>query len=193
MPKIVDAEIQRGEIRSAARRVFAERGVRGTGLAHVADAVGMGRSSLYHYYPDKDALLADLVQEMLQQELALFRACLHGDGTPLARLERLARACGALFPEWAAFGRMILDLRLEDAGVLKAYFRSLRRDLSAVISEGQRDGSLSKELGAEVAASVLIGAIDGLLLQYFIDARALPKPAELAEALCTTTRRILIR
>ncbi|HIE60581.1 MAG TPA: TetR family transcriptional regulator, partial [Microbacterium sp.] len=42
MPKIVDAEVQRDEIRDAARRVFAERGVRGTGLAPVAAAAGMG-------------------------------------------------------------------------------------------------------------------------------------------------------
>jgi AcrR family transcriptional regulator len=192
MPKIVDAEIQRNEIRDAARRVFAERGVRGTGLTHVADAVGMGRSSLYHYYPDKDSLLADLVRDMLAQERALFRACLR-DGTPLERLERLARACGALFPEWAAFGRLILDLRLEDTKPLKLYFRGLRRDLAAVIAEGQRDGSFSKELGADVCASMLIGAIDGLLLQYFVDTRAFPKPAEVAEALCTTTRRIVLR
>lgn len=193
MPKIVDAEIQRNEIRAAARVVFAQRGVRGTGLTHVAEALGMGRSSLYHYYPDKDALLADLVHEMLEQEQALFRACLRGEGTPLARLERLAEACAGLFPEWAAFGRMILDLRLEDAKLLKAYFRSLRRDLTAVIAEGQRNGGFTRELDAKVCASVLIGAIDGLLLQYFVDEHALPEPAELTEALRATTRRIVAR
>jgi len=191
MPKIVDADIQRDEIRAAARRVFAQRGVRGTGLTHVAEAAGMGRSSLYHYYPDKDALLADLVHEMLDRERALFRACLRRPEPPLARLEALARACGALFPEWAAFGRMILDLRLEDARLLKSYLRGLRRDLAEVIAEGQDDGSLSPELGADACAAVLIGAIDGLLLQYFVDPRAFPKPAELAEALCVATRRIV--
>jgi len=192
MPKIVDADSQRDDIRKAARRVFAERGVRGTGLAHVAEAMGMGRSSLYHYYPDKGSLLADLVHEMLEQERALSRACLR-DGTPLARLERLARACGSLFPEWAAFGRLILELRLEDVKPLKSYFRALRRDLGAVITEGQQDGSFSKELGADICASMLLGAIDGLLLQYFVDPGAFPKPDDLADALCTTTRRIVVR
>jgi len=192
MPKIVDADSQRDDIREAARRVFAERGVRGTGLTHVADAVGMGRSSLYHYYPDKDSLLADLVREMLEQERALFRTCLRG-GTPLSRLEKLARACGALFPEWAAFGRLILELRLEDAKPLKRYFRGLRRDLGAVITEGQQDGSFSNALGADVYASMVLAVIDGLLLQYFVDPAAFPKPEALAGALCTTTRRIVAR
>lgn len=192
MPKIVDAESQRDEIRDAARKVFAERGVRGTGLTHVADSIGMGRSSLYHYYPDKESLLADMLREMLQQERALFRACLK-EGTPLARLERLARACGALFPEWAEFGKLILDLRLEDTKPLRSFFRGLRRDLAAVITEGQRDGSFAPELRPETCASILIGAMDGLLLQYFVDPKAFSEPSEVAEALCAATRRIVLR
>lgn len=191
MPKVVDPAIQREEIRAAARRVFASRGVRGTGLTHVAKAAGMGRSSLYHYYPDKDALLSDMVGEMLAQEQQLFRACLEGDGAPLARLERLARACAALFPEWAAFGRVFMDLRLEDAREMGGFFRSVRGVLAAVIAEGQADGSMAAEPAAEVQASILIGAIDGLLLQFFIDEAALPEPECLARDLVRVTQRMV--
>ncbi len=191
MPKIVDADDQRTRIRRAARRVFAARGVRGTGLAHVAEAASMSRSNLYHYYPDKPALLDALVDEVLEQERALFRDCLESPGAPLERIERLARACGGLFPEWAAFGRMFLDLRLEDAQFLKGLLRDLRRALAAVIAEGQRDGSLRAEPDAAIGASVLMAAIDGLLLQYFVDPHAFPEPERLADALCETTRRIL--
>jgi AcrR family transcriptional regulator len=191
VPKIVDADQQRSKIREAARRVFAERGVRGTGLAHVADAAQMGRSSLYHYYPDKPALLADLVRDVLDAERALFERCLGGSGTPLARLERLAEACGGLFPEWAAFGRLFLDLRLADAQGLRGTLRELRRALAAVIAEGQRDGSLRAAPDAEITASLLMGAIDGLLLQYFIEPSAFPEPRRLGDALRETTRRIV--
>jgi AcrR family transcriptional regulator len=151
----------------------------------------MGRSSLYHYYPDKNALLGDLVREMFRVERALFRACLRSAGSPLDRLLSLARACAGLFPEWADFGRLILDLRLEDAKFLKTYFRDLRRETAAVIAEGQADGSLLPDPPADVSASVLIGAIDGLLLQYFLEPRALPNPEELAEVLCVMTRRLV--
>ena len=191
MPKVVDGEVQRQDIRAAARKVFSQRGVRGTGLAHVAEAAGMGRSSLYHYYSDKDSLLADMVGEMLEQERELFRSCLREDGPPLERLVRLARACAALFPEWAAFGRMIIDLRLEDADLLRGYFRDLRREVADVIAAGQADGSMTREQGPEVLSSILIGAIDGLLLQYFIDPKALPSPKALSESLADTTRRML--
>ncbi|MBW2243358.1 MAG: TetR/AcrR family transcriptional regulator [Deltaproteobacteria bacterium] len=193
MPKQVDPNAQRDEIRAAARRVFSRRGVRGTGLAHVAEAAGMGRSSLYHYYPDKQALLADLVREMLEQERLLFSSCLQGEGTPLARIDRLLAACARLFPEWAAFGRMILDLRLEDVASLGAYFGMLRDQLVDVITEGQADGSLAGELDAPLQASILIAAIDGLLLQHFADPSALPEPGVLAEALRDAAHRLLTR
>lgn len=151
----------------------------------------MGRSSLYHYYPDKDSLLADMLREMLEAERLLFRGCLQAEGKPIERIEQLARACAALFPEWAAFGRMILDLRLENVKLLRRYFRGLRRDLAEVIAEGQADGSFASAPDADVLAAILIGAIDGLLLQYFVDSRALPAPAVLAEALVDLTHRML--
>jgi len=191
MPKVVDAAIQRDEIREAARQVFATRGVRGTGLAHVARAAGMGRSSIYHYYADKDALLADLVDDMLDQERELFRACLRGDGSPIERIEALAHACAAIFPQWAASGRLFMDLRLEDAREMRGFFRTIRGDLASVIAEGQRDGSIAPEPDARVQASIVIGAIDGLLLQYFIDEHALPGPRALARDLVRVMHRML--
>jgi len=191
LPKVVDPTTQREEIRGAARRVFAQRGVRGTGLAHVAEAAGMGRSSLYHYYPDKDALLADMVDEMLEQERRLFQLCLSAEGRPIARLANLARACAALFPEWAAFGRLFMDLRIEDAREMGGFFRAIRGDLARVIAEGQADGSMATTPSAEVLASVVIGAIDGLLLQYFIDEHALPSPDSLARDLVEVMNRMV--
>ena len=136
----------------------------------MAQAAGMGRSSLYHYYPDKKAMLADMAGEMLEQERELFRSCLQTRGTPLERLEGLARACAALFPEWAEFGRVFMDLRLEDAREMGGFFCAIRGDMAAVIAQGQADGSIASTPDAAVQASILIGAIDGLLLQYFIDA-----------------------
>lgn len=191
MPKVVDAASQREEIRAAARDVFARRGVRGTGLAHVAAAAGMGRSSLYHYYPDKDALLADMVAEMLDQERQLFRVFLRAEGTPIERLAGVARACASLLPAWSAFGRAMMDLRLEDAKGLRGFFRTIRLDVASVVAEGQADGSIASSPSAELQASVLIASIDGLLLQYVVDARALPNADDLAEALVEITERML--
>jgi AcrR family transcriptional regulator len=173
MPKQVDAAAQRGEIRAAARRVFAQRGVEGTGLAHVAREAAMGRSSLYHYYPDKDALLTDLMRETLAGELALYRACLEAEGPVLARLDRLVDQTVVLFDAWAAMGRMMLDFRLRDAGLVAGTLAEVRERLAEALREGQRRGEVAAELDPLLTAATLIGAVDGLLLQHFLDGEAL--------------------
>ena len=50
------------EVLVKAAELFASRGFAATSLKDVADAVGLQRSSIYYYYPNKDALLAELIQ-----------------------------------------------------------------------------------------------------------------------------------
>lgn len=181
MPKQVDVAAQRQQIRRAARRVFARKGVRGTGLAHVARAAGMGRSSLYHYYSDKDALLRDLVQETLADERDLFRACLRGAGPVLERVLRLTDGCVAMLDEWASLGRLFIDLRLGDAARFRGYFREIREEFAEALREGQERGEITADADPSLVAATLIGAIDGLLIQHYLDNGALEPDALRAE------------
>ena len=191
MPKVVDAAAQRLEIRRAARLVFARRGVAGTGLAHVADAVGMGRSSLYHYYPDKDALLRDLVRELLAEEERLFDAALNGHGSALARIGKLGAELTGVFDEWVSAGRLLSELRTRWAGLFRPFFRRVRRRLARLIAEGQRHGEIDRSLDPELAAAVVIGAIDGVLLQVLVDPRALTASGALRDTLLRVLHKAL--
>jgi AcrR family transcriptional regulator len=193
MPKLVDPAAQRAEICAAARRVFAERGVAGTGLAHVADAAGMGRSSLYHYYPDKQSLLGDLAVGLLEEESALFDEVLRGEGSPLERIERLAKALVGQLDAYASVGRMLFDLRIRDARRFAPYLRRMRRELAHVIGQGQRDGTIDPDVDAALAASIWIGAVDGLLFQYFVDRRAFRDLEAAAQEVARAATRSLRR
>ena len=191
MPKIVDAGVQRREIRRAARRVFTRRGVAGTGLAQVARAAGMGRSSLYHYYPDKAALVRDLVRDLAAEEEAAFAAAARGSGPPLARIERLLADLVASFDVWRSAAPLLLELRSRDARRFRPFFRRIRGDLAGLIAEGQRTGQIGAGLDPQLGAAILIGAVDGLLLQYFVEPGAFPDPDALGEAVRDATRRVL--
>ena len=189
MPKIVDTEAQRRNIRQAARHVFAQRGVTGTGLTHVADHLGMSRSSLYHYYPDKASLVAALSTELLEEEVRLFHAATHGEGTALARIERLAAGVSDLFAEWSDLGRMFLQLWSTDAARFRPLFRRLRKNLAQVIAAGQRAGEIDTHLEPTMAAAIVIGAIDGLLLQHLVDPRAFRDLDALSASLVAAVRK----
>jgi AcrR family transcriptional regulator len=191
MPKVVDSGAQRREIREAARRVFARHGVAATGLAQVAEAAGMGRSSLYHYYPDRTALVRDLVRDLLAEEEALFVGVASGEGSPLARLEALAAAMPALFEEWAMAGRLLLELRSSDARLFRPYLRRIREALASLIAEGQRRGEMDRDLDPQLAAATLMGVIDGILLQTIVDPAGFADRGALLEGLTRAMRKMV--
>jgi AcrR family transcriptional regulator len=172
MPKVVDPEEQRRSIRDAARRVFAEHGVEGTGLVHVAAEAGVGRSSLYHYYRDKEALIRDLTGDLLDREEAMFMRRLGGGEAPLQRVEALMDDLVGTFSAWAKLGPLLFDLRRLDEARFRRFYRSVRRHLAAAIEEGQRNKDIDRRLDANAAAAAIVGQVDGVLLQKLLDSRA---------------------
>ena len=51
---------QRQAILRHAARLFAQRGYIGTSMNQVAEAAGLSKASLYHYYRDKYAMLVEI-------------------------------------------------------------------------------------------------------------------------------------
>ena len=191
MPKVVDADAQRARIRAAARRVAARRGLAATGLARVAAEAGISRPALYHYYTDKNALLRDVARELLDEEERLFEVALARPGRVPERIGRLADAVVARFAAWAGSGRALLSTWAEDAARLRPLLRRLRSALAALIREGQGEGEIDPALHPEETAALLVGLIDGLMLQVFIDPRHVPATPRMRDALAGSLRRIL--
>jgi AcrR family transcriptional regulator len=191
MPKIVDAREQRRAIRRAAHRVFARRGVDGTGLVHVARAAGMGRATLYHYYRDKASLVRDLARDLLMEEERYFHSALTGHDGPLERIERLAGGLTDLFEQWRVLGRVLLDLWFRDVTRSRPFFRRIRADLAELIAEGQRRGAIHHELDPPIASGLVIGVIDGVLLQHFVDPGAFADPTAVRDAVVEAVHRML--
>lgn len=50
------------EIAQKATELFRDRGYHGTSMAHVADACGLLKGSLYHHYSGKEALATDVLE-----------------------------------------------------------------------------------------------------------------------------------
>ena len=191
MPKLVDTAAQQREILQAARGVFARRGVEGTGLAHVADAAGMGRSSLYHYFRSKEALVQALIREQMEQEEALFKAALEREGSPLERIAALVGGQVEIFEAWRAMAGLTLDLWSRHAKRFRPFFRRLREILGRLIEAGQHSDEIDRALDSEFAAAGIIATIDGILLQYVVEPAVFSDRARLRAALITCVQKQL--
>lgn len=64
----------RREILQAAQDILREEGVDAVTLASVANALGMTKQALYHYFPSKEALMRSLVTTLLDEELETLAA-----------------------------------------------------------------------------------------------------------------------
>ncbi|WP_411838926.1 TetR/AcrR family transcriptional regulator [Paracoccus sp. ME4] len=83
------AEITGPLIRDTARRLFARQGYAAVSMRQIAAAVGVQAGALYAYTPDKQALLAELLESHMRDLLDAWRDDPALD--PLARLERFVR------------------------------------------------------------------------------------------------------
>jgi AcrR family transcriptional regulator len=78
------------EILQAAAELFASEGYTATSTRAIAQAVGLRQASLFHYYPRKEAILAELLDRTLRPPLEMSRRLEQADLGPEATLWVLA-------------------------------------------------------------------------------------------------------
>jgi AcrR family transcriptional regulator len=69
-----DYDRKRQGILSRSATLFAAHGYTGTSISMIAEACGVSKALMYHYYASKDAVLFDLLSEHLQQLVAVAEA-----------------------------------------------------------------------------------------------------------------------
>jgi TetR/AcrR family transcriptional regulator len=90
--KAVDYDLKREAILHSAAKLFAETGFDRASMSQLAEACGVSKALLYHYYSGKDALLFDVIGAHLNELCALVEAADDPSGTPEVRLQRLVAA-----------------------------------------------------------------------------------------------------
>ena len=77
MPKpkqVRDADKTRAAILSASTQLFAEKGFIGASISDIAEVVGVSKSSIYHYFPSKEAILHALIDSFAKEVDGLIQA-----------------------------------------------------------------------------------------------------------------------
>jgi len=122
--------------------LFARRGFAGVGLSEIAEAVGLGKSSLFHHFPTKAQLYAAVLERILHEiETVLVRALAEG-GSPVERLDR-----------W-------VDTIVELLGSEPSHARLLLRSL---FEDDELSGSSDEERAADETLARILQGVSGLL------------------------------
>lgn len=131
------------EILSAASRLFQERGLENTTMSRLAAEVGLKQSSLYYYFPNRDAVVAALVAQANVVPLELIDGILAVGGSAASSVYRFicgdVRALCALPFDINEIHRVAMRDRSQFAGYWQERAR-LERRLGSVVSHGIATG-----------------------------------------------------
>lgn len=81
-----DYDTKRLAILHKSAELFAQFGYSGTSITMIADACGVSKALLYHYYPDKEALLFDIISDHLDALIQVVEEAAAGARDPQERL-----------------------------------------------------------------------------------------------------------
>jgi AcrR family transcriptional regulator len=174
-PRRVDRAARREEILAAAVRVFARRGFAASRIEDVAAEAGVGKGSVYLYFDSRDALLDAALAALGDASRELLRQARTGAGTPLDRLAELVRGVFAVATADPDLARVLPDLwslgRRDDASLpldMAGLYAEYREAIAALLAEAAARGEVRAGVGA-AHATVVVGAIEGCLLQWVVD------------------------
>jgi AcrR family transcriptional regulator len=141
----------RDKILDAAERLFAQRGYAGVGLREVAEAVGLGKSSLFHHFKNKPELYAAVCGRILARIRSRLMEALARGGSPVERLERLLDELVDVLAEHPNDARLLLRSLFEDDDLpgdtaeeraVQEALESIIGAMSSLLREGMSSGQL---------------------------------------------------
>ena len=159
-------EAKRREILAAALTLVAERGYRNSSLQEIADAVGLSKAGVLHYFDSREDLLAEVLRERDRHDAATLLA--DGDDT-VTLFERTVRYNNTVPGLVHLYSRLVVES--EDAdhpahNYIHDRYTDLIDSLAESIRVRQATSSFAAGIDPLVLARMITALSDGLQLQW---------------------------
>lgn len=183
MPRTV---AERADVIPALAETFRDHGYEGASLAHITRRTGLGKGSLYHFFPGgKEEMAAAVLAEIDGWFERAVYAPLREGGDPLAAIDKMFTSVDAYFRSGrrvCLVGALALgDARDRFAGAIDRYFRAWIDALAGALI---RAGRTTAE--ADALAEETVGTVQGALVL----ARAVDDPAVFGRILARAAARL---
>jgi AcrR family transcriptional regulator len=171
VPKLWDETIEehRRSVREATldttAALVAERGLRAVTMSEIAERTGIGRATLYKYYPDVETILAAWHQRQISHHLAHLSQVRDRAGTPADRLEAVLTAYAHIQRERVRHhhdrphGRELAVLLHSDPQLDEAQ-RALHEMIGYVITDAVASGTVRDDIPPNELAGYCIHALE---------------------------------
>jgi AcrR family transcriptional regulator len=175
----------RSQLIDKAAQLFARRGYARTTMHDIAEELGLKRSSLYHYFRNKEEILDALIEEQTVAPSQMLQSLI--DDTSLPMLEKLRRAFSESIlrklSESARF-RVLDQIEFEMPAQQAAQHKRMKRQVlelwSRLISDGIASGDL-RDVDSRMAAFAVLGIANWTAWWYSSSGKL--TPTQIAEAM----------
>ncbi|HDQ03411.1 MAG TPA: TetR/AcrR family transcriptional regulator [Deltaproteobacteria bacterium] len=178
MPKIVNREKKRAEIAQKAIEVLAKRGFQATTIQDIANAAGLGKGTIYHYFKTKEEILWAVSEQMFRETERSLGAALLRINEPMDKLVTLIEEALHITQElehlFIIYSELwLMTVRGEHTGdfvhMLKRLQNDMKNLIASLIREGKKQGFWPGDIDIDALAGYLASSFDGVFAHYMID------------------------
>ncbi|MQY30473.1 TetR/AcrR family transcriptional regulator [Nocardia aurantia] len=166
VPKLWNDTIasHRSQVRDAildttAALVF-EHGLRAVTMAQIAERAGIGRATLYKYFPDVDAILHAWHGRQIGEHLRQLTAVRDGTGDPAQRLTAVLTSYAHIVRQTRSHDTELVKFLHPDQQIADAQ-QHLRELIGALIAESAATGHLRGDIDPAELANYCLHALNG--------------------------------
>lgn len=170
---------RRQAIIDAAKACFSRKGFHQTSTAEICAAVGMSPGNLFHYFPNKQAIIGAIVDQEGEETAGYFKALGARDDLYGALIEFMDTLLTLVAdPE---FSSLALEIAAEAgrepaiAARVGRNDRDLRSALQGLLTEAAARGQVDATLDMADAATWIAALIDGIFSRVTVDAEFKPR------------------
>ena len=158
------ALMPREEVVERLMKVIRKHGYDGASLAELSKATGLGRSSLYHYFPDgKDDMVRAVLEQLEQALRTLIFEPLRAPGRPRRRLEEMIKTVDAYYRggrEACVLGNLVLGT---SRSRFQARLRSIFGQWTEAVAAALVDAGMSRADSQALAEDAIV-RMEGALI-----------------------------
>jgi len=156
-------ETHRHEVREAildaTGSLVQSRGLLAVTMSDIAEATGIGRATLYKYFPDVETILSAWHQRHVEAHLAELRRIQQRTADPVARLQAVLRRYADICRKRRRNGDDELSAALHRSAEVRKLQRQLLDLISGLVAEAAAAGAVRQDVPAEELASYCVDAL----------------------------------
>ena len=166
-----DREAKRAELLDAAVSVIARDGFAGASLRKVAERAGCSTGSVTYYFANREEMMAAVIENLFDTYDAMLGSI--EDSLDIRAgfkrwLDSISRNGSG---EWVAVFQLLAHAKHEPklADVFQRRYAKYRNVFAAILAKGQRQGSVRKDISADLLADQLSAMGDGWMMLFPIE------------------------